>query len=1161
MSSKKSLTLVILVCLMGATFGASVAQAQSVRYRIPVTVVDSGLQVKSDTKLFGLHPDATTCIDGTLKGFTDRWYESDVDTSDEFEVPPPAFGFDFRFLKFPSTACGTDAGPAWVEIHHFTDTTANDTFRLQVQAYGDGVVDTHYITVKMPSVMSAYADSLILKERVTGTGLGFNVNMTQQSSFTFKMGTGGFDTRKQFFLIIKGPKIPPGPPSITTVSPEMGEDTVSLTPAFQWLAVPNAKYYRFQLARDSLFTGSNLVRTDSLPGSATSLTQSTNLAQFTTYYWRVLVSNPYGVSYYQKPPLSFRTRTTQLSVTLVSPADNATGIPPSGATLLWNRASTAPGVTYHVQVASAANFAGGTIISDAALLTDTTFTTGALNSCVTYYWHVSATNEAGEGSFQVTPRSFRVSLATPAVPVLVSPPDGATNVSVTPTLSWTGDACSDSYRLAVARDAMFSDVVFNQIVASSPALVTPQLDDDNTFYWRVTAINAVDSSSPAAAFTFRTSLSAPPTPVLVSPANNEVAPLPVQFTWQSSRNATTYRLDISKTENFASLLFVDSTHADTSQTVASLQHCQTYFWRVRAKNPVGASAFTATRVVHIERDVPANPLLLDPPHGAPGVQETATLRWAPADSCINAYILHVSTNVNAAPPFYLEETLSATQRTIGPLTAFTKYYWRVMGLNEIGSSAGDTSSFLVSVTPPLPPTLFSPPNGAGGLSTMPTLMWDTSARATKYRLQVSYNAGFTLLAVNDSTITQPSTAQVSKQVGPLPNSTTFYWRVYAGNNVGSSEPSATYSFATLSPPASPTLISPSDGAVEVSVLPTLFWAIADGAVSYRLQVSRDPIFSLVVFDDSTITTTSRQIDVLLKSVTTYYWQVRGKNAAGNGDWSSIRSFTTQRTGVANWSVGISVCESGPACDTLFFGINPNGTYGIDPGLGEYELPPGSFGWFDARWVDNASPSRIGEGLRLDYHGFHNYSQVDTFKLKFQPGTGSYPMKVSWLRSYVATLADSMVISDEFGGAAVRARMDLVSSVTVTNSNISTLTIICYGAFPLDVKPPEIPELPRGFTLSQNYPNPFNPSTHLEFSTDQSAEIRVTVYDVLGREVARLARSMYTPGAYGLEWNGRNDEGFLMPSGVYYARMNAWTHASGDVENPPYVLMRKMIMMK
>jgi flagellar hook assembly protein FlgD len=84
---------------------------------------------------------------------------------------------------------------------------------------------------------------------------------------------------------------------------------------------------------------------------------------------------------------------------------------------------------------------------------------------------------------------------------------------------------------------------------------------------------------------------------------------------------------------------------------------------------------------------------------------------------------------------------------------------------------------------------------------------------------------------------------------------------------------------------------------------------------------------------------------------------------------------------------------------------------------------------------------------------------------------------------------------------------------------------------------------------------------VQFSTDERAEIQITVYDVLGREITRLANSTYYPGAYSVEWNGRSDQGLPMPSGIYYLRMIARTLSDEKGGSAPFTMMRKMIMMK
>jgi hypothetical protein len=76
------------------------------------------------------------------------------------------------------------------------------------------------------------------------------------------------------------------------------------------------------------------------------------------------------------------------------------------------------------------------------------------------------------------------------------------------------------------------------------------------------------------------------------------------------------------------------------------------------------------------------------------------------------------------------------------------------------------------------------------------------------------------------------------------------------------------------------------------------------------------------------------------------------------------------------------------------------------------------------------------------------------------------------------------------------------------------------------------------TLKQNYPNPFNPSTNLSYTVTQPGDVRLSVYDVAGREVNRLLDGYHVGGNYSVTWNGNDAAGNALPSGTYFARLTA-----------------------
>ncbi|UCH63249.1 MAG: T9SS type A sorting domain-containing protein [Fidelibacterota bacterium] len=79
-------------------------------------------------------------------------------------------------------------------------------------------------------------------------------------------------------------------------------------------------------------------------------------------------------------------------------------------------------------------------------------------------------------------------------------------------------------------------------------------------------------------------------------------------------------------------------------------------------------------------------------------------------------------------------------------------------------------------------------------------------------------------------------------------------------------------------------------------------------------------------------------------------------------------------------------------------------------------------------------------------------------------------------------------------------------------------------------------VPKEYWLFQNYPNPFNPVSTIRYDLPQATEVTLVVYDILGREVARLVDGLIEPGYHQAQWNGRNQLGHSVPSGIYIARL-------------------------
>jgi hypothetical protein len=191
--------------------------------------------------------------------------------------------------------------------------------------------------------------------------------------------------------------------------------------------------------------------------------------------------------------------------------------------------------------------------------------------------------------------------------------------------------------------------------------------------------------------------------------------------------------------------------------------------------------------------------------------------------------------------------------------------------------------------PAAAPVPASPPSFATGIPTTTALTWSVVPGATQYRVEVATEPTFTTPVLQDAGVPGPARA-----VGPLANGTDYYWRVRGRNFAGNEGPwSATSLFTTVAVlPAAPVLTAPASFAVGVSAFAAaLSWEAVVGATSYRVQLATETGFAAPLINDSNVTGTSRAAG-LLAGNTAYYWRVRARGAAGTGDWSQIRQFTT-----------------------------------------------------------------------------------------------------------------------------------------------------------------------------------------------------------------------------------------------------------------------------
>lgn len=149
-----------------------------------------------------------------------------------------------------------------------------------------------------------------------------------------------------------------------------------------------------------------------------------------------------------------------------------------------------------------------------------------------------------------------------------------------------------------------------------------------------------------------------------------------------------------------------------------------------------------------------------------------------------------------------------------------------------------------------------------------------------------------------------------------------------------------------------------------------------------------------------------------------------------------------------------------------------------------------------------------------------------------------------------------ILEVQFMIAANAPMTDL--SVSITDLIIATqggLPLPSNGedyVFPVAVGVDDKAELPTVFELKQNYPNPFNPTTTISYSVPQASEIQLGIYNLLGQEIRSLSHGEHQPGVYTTIWDGLNQNGVRVESGIYIYRMSSSAGFSAT---------KKLVMLK
>jgi len=556
----------------------------------------------------------------------------------------------------------------------------------------------------------------------------------------------------------------------------------------------------------------------------------------------------------------------------------ATNVTNSSFTANWN---SVPGAEdYLLEVSASSNFSS---IYATRTSTGTSVEVTSLGPGTFYYYRVrarKAPNVSSSNSNIIT-----VGTLVPA-PVAYA----ATAISANSfTANWQAATGSTGYAIDVSTASDFSSFVTGYNNLSLPggqfSTVINNVSPITTYYYR---LRATSNTGPSVNSNVITVLTVPAVPVATAATN--IAETSFTANWNSVTGASAYRLDVSSSSDFSTILteYDDLSVTGTSRSITGLSGGSTYYYRVRAHNASGSSANSNVVSLLLPPQAPVA-------NAATGIGPNAfEINWSLVPGA-TGYVLDLSTESDFSS-FVLGYNNVSTSTFTGidgnivvynDILPGVTYYYRLRAVNSAGQSA---NSNVVSVlTAPAAPLATV---GTNVTNSSFTANWNSVPGASAYHLDVSTSNSFsTILTEYDNlSVTGTSTSITGLSAGA-----TYYYRVRASNVSGSSDNSNVVSLLLL--PQAPVANAATD------VGPNVFeinWSLVPGATGYVLDLSTENDFSSFVpggYEDvstSNFTGIDGNIVVYnnISSATTYYYRLRAVNGAGQSANSNVVSVLT-----------------------------------------------------------------------------------------------------------------------------------------------------------------------------------------------------------------------------------------------------------------------------
>lgn len=464
-----------------------------------------------------------------------------------------------------------------------------------------------------------------------------------------------------------------------------------------------------------------------------------------------------------------------------------------------------------------------------------------------------------------------------APPTQLLPQNGDDCVSKDAVFEWTTVPNASNYMYIISESVDFSDTLEKDLEYPNTTVAFNLPEDSKTYYWKVGVQVIGEPDEWSESFTLTTTKPAPvqltPTDMLTCQAFEQ------EFSWNSIENGTKYKLQISRSVNFSSVV-IDTTISETSITLTMDKHFQNYYWRVKGFE---VTCGTDWSDVYQFQTIVGPPAMQSPVDNANGLTLDVLLEW-PQTPGANSYELQVSDDADFNN--LLVDVVNLQQESIlfNAPNMNTEYFWRLRTVGQNCTSVwAEAFSFKTAIQAV---TLVSPQDEETCITINAEFEWESLPNVTTYEIEVSSTIGFAQAnilynnpEVNGNTV-----------IGDVQNGTsTLYWRVRANESDNKGLWSEISSFVTTG--EAPLPFYPDINQVEIPRGLTFEWNPDGAAVHFHLQVATDSNFTNLEIDSNNLNDTKLNI-VLDNYNTMYYYRIKTFYNGCYSDWSVVFNYRT-----------------------------------------------------------------------------------------------------------------------------------------------------------------------------------------------------------------------------------------------------------------------------